>query len=167
MSKIIFYCVFSNSDILLDSHVDEASSFADIPHSPATSEAESRDISGDTELQVDDIRTIFHPSSGKVTIIDHFDQYRSRAADQQIDPPIDQCPWRPFSSRRDFDIAEFALDAALSERQMDKFLKLLKSSALDEAHLTPSNIKTRKDVKASWDRAANLVTPVSMIIVNY
>ncbi len=66
-----------------------------------------------------------------------------------------------------FDIAEFALDAALSERQMDKFLKLLKSSALDEAHLTPSNIKTRKDVKASWDRAANLVTPVSMIIVNH
>ncbi|KAK0436805.1 uncharacterized protein EV420DRAFT_1281073 [Desarmillaria tabescens] len=102
---------------------------------------------------------IFHPSSGKATIIDHFDQYRSRAADQHIDPPIDQCPWRPFSSRRDFDIAEFVLDAALSERQMDKFFKLLKSSALDEVHLTPSDIKTRKDVKTSWDRAANLVTP--------
>ncbi|KAK0434530.1 uncharacterized protein EV420DRAFT_1623783 [Desarmillaria tabescens] len=138
-----------------DSHVDEANSFVDIPDSPVTSEAEN----GDPELQVDDIQTIFHPSSGKATIIDHFDQYRSRAADQHIDPPIDQCPWHPFSSHRDFNIAEFVLDAALSERQMDKFFKLLKSSALDEAHLTPSDIKTRKDVKTSWDRAANLVTP--------
>ncbi|KAK0432743.1 uncharacterized protein EV420DRAFT_1655271 [Desarmillaria tabescens] len=137
------------------SHVDEANSFVDIPDSPVTSEAEN----GDPELQVDDIRMIFHPSSGKATIIDHFDQYWSQAADQHIDPLIDQCPWRPFSSCRDFNIAEFVLDAALSERQMDKFFKLLKSSALDEAHLTPSDIKTRKDVKTSWDRAANLVTP--------
>ncbi|KAK0436961.1 uncharacterized protein EV420DRAFT_1487347, partial [Desarmillaria tabescens] len=134
------------------SHVDEANSFVDIPDSPVTSEAEN----GDPELQVDDIQMIFHPSSGKATIIDHFDQYQSQAADQHIDPPIDQCPWCPFSSRWDFNIAEFVLDAALSERQMDKFFKLLKSSALDEAHLTPSDIKTRKDVKTSWDQCSKL-----------
>ncbi|PBK81833.1 hypothetical protein ARMGADRAFT_1048756 [Armillaria gallica] len=91
----------------------------------------------------------------------HFEDYRSSPAFQHVEPPIDPHPWRPFASRRDFELAELILDAALMERQMKTMFRLLNPDS--EAESSPSaefNIHSPKEFKEHWDRAANLITPI-------
>ncbi|KAK0440025.1 uncharacterized protein EV420DRAFT_1316016 [Desarmillaria tabescens] len=104
------------------------------------------------------MRTIYHPSSGRLTRIDHFDDYRSRPAFQHAEPPIDPHPWRPFASRYDFELAEFILDAALTEKQMKTMFRLLNPEAESNQGIK-SSIRSPKEFKDHWDRAANLITP--------
>ncbi|PBK94394.1 hypothetical protein ARMGADRAFT_927879, partial [Armillaria gallica] len=110
--------------------------------------------------KLDDIRTIYHPSSGRATQIDHFEEYRSSCpAFQYSRPPIDLHPWRPFASRRNFELAEFILDAALTEKQMKTLFGLLKPEAASNQESTEFNIRSPKEFKEHWDHAVNLTTP--------
>ncbi|KAK0435646.1 hypothetical protein EV421DRAFT_1892516 [Armillaria borealis] len=112
-----------------------------------------------TEYKLDDIRTIYHPSSGRATWIDHFEDYRSHPAFQYSQPPIDPHPWRPFASRRNFELAEFILDAALTKKQMKTMFGLLKPEATSNQDSAEFNIRSPKEFKEHWDHAVNLITP--------
>ncbi|KAK0493804.1 hypothetical protein EDD18DRAFT_1107781 [Armillaria luteobubalina] len=116
----------------------------------------------------DDIRTIYHPSSGRATIVDHFEDYRLRPDFQYAPPPIDPHPWRPFASRRNFELAEFILDAALTEKNMKTMFQLLKPEAGSDQDNTEFNIHSPKEFKEHWDLAVNMITPFekSMVTVS-
>ncbi|PBK99148.1 hypothetical protein ARMGADRAFT_919758, partial [Armillaria gallica] len=108
--------------------------------------------------ETDDIRTVYHPASGIPTQVDHFEQYRSDPTFQYTDPPIDPCPWRPFATHRDFKLGEFILDAALTNKQMNTLFELLTPQS-ESIQGLDSTIKSPKDFKEHWDRAANHITP--------
>ncbi|PBK87922.1 hypothetical protein ARMGADRAFT_857208, partial [Armillaria gallica] len=116
----------------------------------------------------DNIRTIYHPSSGRATRIDHFEDYQSHPAFQYSQPPIDPHPWRPFESHHNFELAKFILDAALTEKQMKTLFGLLKLEAASNQDSTEFNIRSPKEFKEHWDHAANLITPFekSMVTVS-
>ncbi len=122
-------------------------------------ETREESVHGASEYKLDNIRTVYHPSSGRPTQIAHFEDYHLSSAFQHIEPPINPHPWRPFASRHDFELAELVLDAALNERQMKTMFRLLNP----EAESSPSaefNIHSPKEFKEHWDCAANLITPV-------
>ncbi|KAK0498844.1 hypothetical protein EDD18DRAFT_1103311 [Armillaria luteobubalina] len=101
---------------------------------------------------------MFHPSSTRLTQIVHFEDYQSSSAFQHAKPPIDTHPWRPFASRCDFELAEFILNAALTEKQMKTLFSLLNPEESSNPS-TEFNICTPKDFKEHWDHAVNLITP--------
>ncbi|KAK0207308.1 hypothetical protein IW262DRAFT_1302901 [Armillaria fumosa] len=89
----------------------------------------------------------------------HFENYRSRPDFQYAQPPIDPHPWRPFSSRCNFELAEFILDAALTEKQMKTMFRLLKPEAGSNQDNMEFNIRSPKEFKEHWDLAVNMIIP--------
>ncbi|SJL14898.1 uncharacterized protein ARMOST_18374 [Armillaria ostoyae] len=140
---------------ILNPAVDET----DISGSPEAPDQLADDISTSV-YKIDDIRTVYHPASGIPTRVDHFEQYRSNPTFRHADPPIDPCPWRPFATHRDFKLGEFILDAALTNKQMKTLFELLTPQSESIQDLD-STIKSPKDFKEHWDRAANHITPIS------
>ena len=73
--------------------------------------------------------------------------------------PLDDEPWRPFTSREDFDFAELAHDAKLSRPQIDQFIKLIQRCQEAPGPFTFSSFS---DLKRVLDRASNLLTQVTI-----
>ncbi|KAK0219165.1 hypothetical protein IW262DRAFT_1462797 [Armillaria fumosa] len=89
----------------------------------------------------------------------HFENYRSHPDFQYAQPPIDPHPWPPFSSHHNFELAEFILDAALTEKQMKTMFQLLKPEAGSNQDNMEFNIRSPKEFKEHWDLAVNMITP--------
>lgn len=106
--------------------------------------------------QADDIRTEFHPSSGRPSVTEPFETYGRRL--NQPRHPLDETesPWSPFQTRADFELAEFVLDACLNTRQVNTLLKLNKDPDV--------TFRNDNDLKAAWEHASNLLTPVCQLI---
>ncbi|KAK0484117.1 hypothetical protein EDD18DRAFT_1361964 [Armillaria luteobubalina] len=101
-------------------------------------ETHEESVCGTSEYECDDIRTVYHPFSGRLTQIVHFEDYRSSSTFQHL--------------------AEFILDAALTEKQMKTLFELLNPEAASNRS-TEFNIRSPKDFKEHWNRAVNLITP--------
>ncbi|KAG1756385.1 uncharacterized protein EDB91DRAFT_1076431 [Suillus paluster] len=91
-----------------------------IPHQPAV------DIECPQEF-----KTKFHPCSGHETLYQRFKEF-SVTPERQA-PPVDEVPWRPFQSRRDFEFSEITLDAALNKAQGDTQVTLKNEAGLRTA----------------------------------
>jgi hypothetical protein len=122
------------------------------PSSPSLTEL---DISED--LQFDDIRTEFHPASGKEPVITHFEDY-GHAEEFAYKNPPDPRPWAPFESRLDFEIAELILFAALNKEQTTKLISLMKRVAEGAEEFT---LRSHDDIKKRWEKASDKCTKVS------
>lgn len=72
------------------------------------------------EPLLNDIKTEYHPSSGRRASIVSFEEYDYERQPRPIPPA--QHPWKPFRSLIDFEIAEVALEAALNRSQLDKLI---------------------------------------------
>lgn len=107
--------------------------------------------------QLDDIRTVFHPSSGRVSITESFESYGGKVRDTRA-AATETEPWSPFQTRADFELAEFALDACLNARQANTLLKLVQNNEGPESIVT---FKNDKDIRTAWENVSNLLTPVS------
>ncbi|KAK7680231.1 hypothetical protein QCA50_016740 [Cerrena zonata] len=70
----------------------------------------------------DDIKTEYHPCSGKAPSVQAFDKYERYNARKHV--PTSSEPWLPFQTRGDFEISTFALKAGLNKKQTDALLKL-------------------------------------------
>lgn len=97
------------------------------------------DISGSLSPIVDDIKTEYHPHSGLPPAISRFEDFERYREPTRI-KPIDEEPWKPFPSRFDFEIAEFALEVGLTKEQTNRFLGFFqrmtaKPSVADFSHL--------------------------------
>ncbi len=74
-------------------------------------------------------------------------------------------PWLPFKTRTDFEFAEMAHEAFLTEDVTERLIKLMHSVASTDNNTLADNknkftIKNYKDLTETWNKASNLLTPV-------
>ncbi|KAK0460783.1 hypothetical protein IW261DRAFT_1428838 [Armillaria novae-zelandiae] len=69
---------------------------------------------------------------------------------------IDDCPWHPFASKNDFELAEHILRTRLNREGQDSLFKVLKTQAGD--HQSAYTINNESDFKEAWSKAENLLT---------
>ena len=77
-----------------------------------------------------------------------FEEFNSRASD--IDPDPSEEPWKPFTSRADFEFAELAHEAHLNKGQVTRLLALIKKIASRKDTFT---LHSSDDVSAAWEKA--------------
>ncbi|KAG1846280.1 hypothetical protein F4604DRAFT_1884179 [Suillus subluteus] len=87
--------------------------------------------------QLDDIKVDYHPNSQIPSTIHHFADF-SRTRPTEASVPRNHAPWEPFQTRLDFEVAEIALEAALTAEQTNRLLSLVHRSALRELWSTAS-----------------------------
>jgi hypothetical protein len=88
--------------------------------------------------------------------VDRFEDYRSH--DDIAQPHvINSRPWWPFQSRTDFELAELALEAALTKKQIDKLIKCVTRCVQGQDTF---NITSTNDLHTTWEAASQLHTPV-------
>lgn len=109
------------------------------------------------DAEIDDIRTEYHPASGLPTTTEAFEEYGKKADESSRAHPHTE-PWAPFNTRADFELAELALEAALTARQVNALVKLITDCVDKKSSIT---IRNHADLKAAWETASNLLTPAS------
>jgi hypothetical protein len=73
-------------------------------------------------------------------------------------PVHDPSPWLPFHSKTEFEFAEVALQTAMSNKQLDALINVVRT--LMEGN-EAFEIKNHQDVHTLWDKASKSLTPVS------
>jgi hypothetical protein len=81
----------------------------------------------------------YHPSSGREPLHQAFNEFRVNVHDTTEGLPIDEEPWRPFSSRGDFKFAEITLNASLNKSHIDGLLSLIARIATGQVRITLKN----------------------------
>lgn len=129
------------------------------PHSEAPGAGSNTPPPAITDAQLDDIRTEYHPASGLPTTTEAFDRYGKNSDESNRMRPHTE-PWAPFNTRADFELAELALEAALTGRQVNALIKLIADCVNGKSYVT---IQNHAELKNAWQTASNLLTPVSII----
>ncbi|KAG1843785.1 hypothetical protein DFJ58DRAFT_731459 [Suillus subalutaceus] len=114
----------------------------------------AHELSADEEitLNIDDIRTEFHPHSEIPMQTQTFSTFQ---CDISQDPPIpNKQPWEPFQSRLDFDVAELAHKTALRKPQIERLINLL--HRLKQESFTLHN---HNDIHKTWNAMSHRLTP--------
>ncbi|CDO77886.1 hypothetical protein BN946_scf184838.g3 [Trametes cinnabarina] len=146
---------------------NDPSLIPDVPDTARTTSPPPAASTGDhactsTPPEPDSIKVEYHPNSKrppKVYLFEEFD----RSQQARDEPPPDPEPWRSaFMSLLDFEISEFALDAALSKMQIIKLLELMRRIDEGEEEFT---LRTHHDVLLGWSKAAKKVTPFTKHIL--
>ncbi|KAJ7049126.1 hypothetical protein C8F01DRAFT_1238828 [Mycena amicta] len=76
-----------------------------------------------------EIRRIFHPHSERETIYQsRYDFRKSQLTPKRRDPTT-QKPWEPFSTRLNFEFADFVQDTMLNKRQTEALITLIQACA--------------------------------------
>ena len=109
------------------------------------------DNSAPEPLQPNDIKTEYHPCSGRKTTIEHFEDYGHKNC-AEIPPLYDKKPWKPFCTRGDFEFAEIALSAALNTGQTDSLIKLLHRCINGQTSFT---LDSHSELCQMWDGASD------------
>ena len=98
----------------------------------------------------------YHPNSGRETKVYPFHEF-VRGRDELPPPPADKAPWWPFRSRTEFEFAEFALKASLSNQEVDDLLALFRRILSGKDSFT---FTRHTDIQQAWTDAYNVATPV-------
>jgi len=72
-------------------------------------------------LTIDNIRTEYHPNSGRGVKVETFEDYRKHTLKPISVPEITD----PWPLRTDFEFAQLALEAALTKTHVDKLIQLV------------------------------------------
>ena len=110
------------------------------------------------EPEVDTIRVDFHPHSGKPSEFYSFEDYGKRSLQDDFKLPPGDKPFQPFRTRGDFEFADLALHASLSNDQTDAFIKLIHRIISGEAKFT---LEGSRDLKKMWELSSIKRTKVS------
>jgi hypothetical protein len=108
------------------------------------------------ELEADDIKVVFHPSTAILDQLFHFDDYCGPESIPDLASPDDQAsllnikPWHPFRTKLDFEVAEVMLDAHMNRKQMERMLSLIHEAARHPETFTLVNLN---DLSNIWDIA--------------
>lgn len=103
----------------------------------------------------DTFKTEFHPHSGRPIAVKTFSAYGSGSGPRS--PVVDDTPWHPFTSRADFEFAEFTHKVVLNKDQTNELLKFIWRVA--DGH-TKFSFHMHTDVMTAWARASSQMTPV-------
>ena len=108
---------------------------------------------------LDDIKTIYHPQTGKPPIIQSLEEYNSTYQQQRAPPkPTEpEIPWAPYKTRLDFEFSEFAMTAYLNEEHVEKLIALLNIAASRQDKLT---ITSNTELVKIKHTASSILTPV-------
>ena len=106
------------------------------------------------DLQLDDIKLKFHPSSNRATIITHFQDFTRARAKLDIVP--EDNPYKPFPSRLDFEFSKIALEAGLNAGHADSLIKLMRSVS-DSNEFT---LVSHGNMMNIWKKASDILTAV-------
>ena len=123
-------------------------------------------IDNPAELEQDDIKVVYHSSTGIPEQLYHFDDYNGAEATYPVNPVsssqngIQERPWRPFRTKLDFEIAEVMLDAHMNAAQTQRMLSLITEAVLDPESFT---LKSLKDLSNIWDIARETRTDMVSI----
>jgi len=104
----------------------------------------------------DDIKTEYHPHSGRTTHTDHFNEYGFRLAEAPRPKPLDE-PWHPFRSCVDFEFAEIALKSHLNKKTVNTLIAILHACSSGAAQFTLNSHDEMWDILQG---ASNKLTPV-------
>ena len=85
-----------------------------------------------------------------------FEDYREHTLKPFPIPEITD-PWRPFRSRTDFEFAQLALEAALTNSHLDRLIQLVERCIKGQDSF---NLTNHQDVHNNWDAASTMLTPV-------
>ncbi|KAH7927024.1 hypothetical protein BV22DRAFT_1153995 [Leucogyrophana mollusca] len=120
------------------------------------------DDTNPSRLEVDDIKTEFHPHAEIPAKIDHFVDFRRERAQKHATPP-DREPWKPFRTRIDFEVAELAHEVAMSKDQTNRLIGILRRCARGDERFT---IKNHTDIRETWGAASHSLTPFTKDVVS-
>ncbi len=115
--------------------------------------------------QLDDIKTEYHPSSGKPPSYSSFENHKWKQDQPTLDSMTQEdleesVPWYPWRSRSDFEFAELALKAELKKAHVDAFLSLISRLIQEEDSFS---LKTYQDVEKGWLVSKPLQTSVGLL----
>ena len=120
------------------------------------------DLIGITDPQypkynMNDIKTEYHPAHQKEQLIQTFEEYI--ASDAKLREPVQSTedPWKPYKTRLDFELSEFALSAYLNKDHIERLIKMINIAASGLDNLTLTNHSDLLEVKKI---ASQQLTPV-------
>jgi hypothetical protein len=115
---------------------------------------------GGAPTQIDDIETEYLPNSKRTTHINAFEDFEKK----KIPCPsvLNTKPWEPFHSQAKFAFAEIALQVALSNKQLNTLLQIMKIVKEGKEEF---ELHTHHDVEALWETASISLTPVRKNII--
>ncbi|TFY76117.1 hypothetical protein EWM64_g7894 [Hericium alpestre] len=122
--------------------------------------AEPDVLGQDQDVQLDDIRMIYHPSSGKATETKRFEEYGRAAGNEKLaaESLSDPEPWKPFfPSLQDFNFAEVALDGNLTREQCERLITIINTCVQGRDTF---NMKNYADLVSMWQRASEKLTGI-------
>jgi hypothetical protein len=106
------------------------------------------------------IRIVYHPASGlpeeRLGIVEYQAKMHANGAIPYQDPPSDTL-WEPFESEADFTFAEFVCQNHLPQAQIDRLIKLLKTTWSDSSKVS---FKNHQDVTKALKFAKDKTTLV-------
>jgi hypothetical protein len=119
------------------------------------------------DLEPDDIRLVFHPSTGISEQYHHFDDYCAMESTPDFSGPPPKHgetdrPWRPFKTKLDFEIAEVMLDAHMNAAQTGRMLALIQDAIRHPETFTLVSLKHLSDI---WDVARETRTEMVHLIL--
>ncbi|KAG1895997.1 uncharacterized protein F5891DRAFT_1280887 [Suillus fuscotomentosus] len=104
--------------------------------------------------ELDDIKVEHHPHSQIPSTMHHFSEFSCSCPTEDYVPRNDS-PWEPFRTRLDFEVAEIALEAAMTKDQTNRLLNLIHRSASGNDTFTLQN---HDEVCSLWDLASQCYT---------
>ncbi|KAF6754610.1 hypothetical protein DFP72DRAFT_898326 [Ephemerocybe angulata] len=127
------------------------------PATTATAATELPEVQEPRAPMADDIRTEYHPNSGRPRRQDAFEEYRRQHRSKPMTPEKKHEPWFPFESRADFEFSELALKCCLNQSQITSFLNIIQRCVDGEDTL---HFKDYSDLSRTWNSASHLLTPM-------
>ncbi|KAG2142988.1 hypothetical protein DEU56DRAFT_870535 [Suillus clintonianus] len=115
-----------------------------------------------TRPRRDDIKVEYHPHSKLPSTVHHFADF-SRKCPTEDSVPRSTSPWEPFRTRLDFEIAEIALEAAMTKEQTNRLIDLVHRSANGQESFTLQN---HNEVRSFWAMASERFTPFQVSVVS-
>lgn len=110
---------------------------------------------------MDDIKCKYHPSSQRPASIDRFHEYGHNLK-ARVDYIIDDEPWRPFRTRRDFEFASIAITESLNEKTVDVLLELAYGAVGRDPNRGVLTLQSYKEMMNIWKLAADKMPGVCL-----
>ncbi|KAG1890418.1 uncharacterized protein F5891DRAFT_1131709 [Suillus fuscotomentosus] len=107
-----------------------------------------------TQTLLDDIKVEHHPHSQIPSTVHRFSEFSCSCPTEDYVPHNDS-PWEPFRTRLDFEVAEIALEAAMTKDQTNRLINLIHRSASGNDMFTLQN---HDEVRSLWDLASQRYT---------
>lgn len=114
--------------------------------------------------QLNDIKTVYHPRTGKAPLIQSLDEYNASKSTTRTPPKPTENPWAPYETRLDFEFSEFAMTAYLNKEHVEKLITLLNTAAARQDKLT---ITSNTELVTIREKASTMLTPVCDFCVLY